>query len=115
MNSILIYAVLNVLQYTARIPSDGWWILLTMLPQFIPTFIIVPRFILSLRELYACDIQGQRENDTDTAFGLTSASSQHAAAASAIMFAEAGQNEGEGQGEEIMMEKVEICSAGGGV
>lgn len=81
-----------------------------MLPQFIPTFIIVPRFILSLRKLYARDLQGRRGSDIDTAFGLTSASS-HGAAASTIMFADGVQNAGLELDEEIPIEEKSISLA----
>ena len=67
--------------------------------------------MLSLRKLYARDLQGRRGSEIDTAFGLTSVSGR-GAAASAIMFVDAMQNEGLEQGEEIQMEEREIRGAG---
>lgn len=72
MNSILSYGVVNL------IPISGWWTLLGVV-QYVPGFTLVPRFILSLRKLYARDLGG------DTAFGLTSASSR-----GTIMFRDEG-------------------------
>lgn len=68
--------------------------------QCIPTFTLVPRFILNLRKLYACDVRGRCGSEIDTAFGLDSAFG-HGAAATTLMFADAGQHEGLEQGEEI--------------
>lgn len=79
--------------------------------QYIPPFILVPRFILSLRKLYARDLQGRHGNDLDTAFGLTSAAG-HSVTTSTIMFADRGPNEGEEDGG-IQMEEREICGEAG--
>ena len=38
--------------------------------QQIPLFTLVPRFILSLRELYARDLQGRSGSRSNTAFSL---------------------------------------------
>lgn len=93
---------------TAIYSQGGWWMILLGGVQYIPTFTLIPRFILNLRELYASDLRGRREGDIDTAFGLAS-SFGHGGAMSAMMFAEAGQNEDEGQGreqhEELQMEE----------
>ena len=83
---------------------DGWWILLSGMAQCIPAFTLVPRFILSLRELYAHDVQGRRGSDIDTAFGFTTTYS-HGATVTAVIFAGGGRNEGLEQGEEIAMEE----------
>ena len=113
MNSILTSALMSALYSTANIPPDGWWLLLGI-PQNIPPFILMPRFILNLRKLYARDVQGRRGADIDTAFGLTSVRGQDAPATSAITFVHGGQNGGLEQGEEIQLEEREIGSAGSG-
>ena len=107
MNSILTFALVNVLMFTGNVSMDGWRVILLATIQYLPAFTLVPRFILSLRKLYARDLQGRRGSEIDTAFGLTSASGR-GAVASAIMFADAGQNEGLEQGDEIQMEDREI-------
>ena len=112
MNSMLLYAAVNVMFDTANIPIDGWWILL-LVAQNIPMFTLVPRFILNLRELYAHDLQGRCGSDIDIAFGLTSASC-YGPVTSAIMFADGGHSDGEEQSEEIQMEEREIRGAGSG-
>ena len=93
MSSILTYTLVNVLIYAANIHAGGWTIMLLTLIQYIPAFTLVPRFILSLRELYARDLQGRQGGDIDSAFGLTLAPGHDAAGT--IMFADGGQNEGE--------------------
>lgn len=104
MDSILISSLLSILYYST-IPSDGFWQLLNVL-EYVPPFTLVPRFILSLRALYARDLQRIRGGDIDTAFGLTSRSG-YDVAASAIVFAEAGENEGlvQSEGEVIQLEE----------
>lgn len=103
MISIVAFSLLNVLISLGNIRTDGWRTMLIGMVQFIPPFVLVPRFILGLRQLYARDLQGRHANDIDTALGLTWASGLNAVA-STIMFADAGQNECEREGEEIQME-----------
>lgn len=57
----------------------------------VPMYTLTPRFILSIREMYARDVQGRREGGIDTGFGL-SLSSRDADAT--IAFADVEQNEG---------------------
>ena len=95
MNSILTFAIIAVLMFTGNVSVDGWQAILLGMMELISPCVLVPRFILSLRELYACDLQGRRGSDINTAFGFTSGSG-HGAVASTIM--------GEDQGEEIQME-----------
>ena len=85
MNSVLTYSIVNLIAVNLSI--NGWGILLLVV-EWIPISTLVPRFILNLRELYACDLQGRRGSNIDTAFGLTSASSHG-------LFVEDGRNEGE--------------------
>ena len=84
--------------------SDGWWVVLTETMEYVPAFILTPRFILSLRSLDARVVRGGDDNEIDTAFGLTSTSC-HDSATSAIMFVDSGGTDGEEQNEEIQMEE----------
>lgn len=111
MNSVLTYALIDVLASTGNIPTYGWRIILIGTMESVPAITLVPRFILSLRKLYARDLRGRRGSDIDIAFGLTSGCS-HGAVVSVIMFADARQNERVEQGEEIQMEERETRGAG---
>ena len=113
MNSILTFALINMLGDTGNVPTDGWRVILLSTMEYIPPYTLVPRFILSLRKLYARDLRGRHGGDIDTAFGFAPTSTR-GAAASVIMFADAGQNEGLEEGEEIQMQDREIRSARGG-
>ena len=121
MNSILLSCAVTLVIDLDIAGDFQWWILGAA--TFPPQFMLVPRFILSLRALYAHDVQGRGGSDIDTAFGLGS-SSGHDAAGSTIVFASGGQNEEEeqgeehveqrreGQGEEIQMEEKYVPSVG---
>ena len=97
------------------IPSPKWLLVLYSTMQFLPIGIVAPRLILSLRKLYARDLQGRCGGDIDTAFGMSSVSG-HDAVISEIMFADVWWNngndsEGEEHGEEIrMVERVTPCA-----
>ena len=65
---------------------------------YVPAFVLTPRLVLRLRELYARDLRGGSRSDIDTAFGLTS--SGRDAVTSQIIFARGGHSVGEEQGEE---------------
>lgn len=60
--------------------------------QCVPMFTLTPRFILSIRKLYARDVDGRRGEGIDTGFGLSS--SGRSAAGTLIFFANVEQNEG---------------------
>lgn len=83
---------------------------------YVPAITLTPRLVLSLRRLYAQDLQGRHGSDIDTAFGLTS-SGDGTAAVSTLVFADGEQDErverGERQGEEIEMEERTIPSTCG--
>ena len=110
-NSILIYALINMLSVTANLPPDGWSIFLLGTMESVPPYTLVPRFILSLRKLYVRDLPGRRGNEIDTAFGSTPAFGR-GAVASTMVFADAEQNEGLEHGEEMEMEEWESHGAG---
>ena len=99
-----------MLSNTVNPPTNGWLVLFWVMSS-IPVVTLVPRFILSLRKLYARDLGGRHGSEIDVAFGFTSTFG-HGADASVIMFADGGQNDGLEQGEEIQMEERETRSAG---
>ena len=70
--------------------------------QYVPIFTLTPRFIMSLRELYARDVQGRRGGGIDTGFGLSSSS--YGAGGMAIVFADLERLEGLEVVEEIPMQ-----------
>ena len=74
-----------------------WEVVLIAIVTYVPAFVLTPRFVLSLRDLYARDVQGRCGGDIDTAFGLTS--SGRAPVTSEIVFADGGHNLVEEQGE----------------
>lgn len=94
---------------------ESRWAILCGTIQFVPTFTLTPRLILSLRELYARDLRGRCGGEIDTAFGLTSTCG-HSAAASVVMFANGErQDDVLEHGEEIEMEGREIQGSGSGL
>ena len=111
MNSILAFALTNILVFLGNVSTEGWRGILLGILQDVAPYTLVPRFILTLRKLYARDLRGIHGSEIDTGFGLTSPS-DHGAAASTIMFADGGQNEALEQDEEIQMEEREIRGAG---
>ncbi|KAF8547043.1 hypothetical protein OG21DRAFT_1573935 [Imleria badia] len=70
-------------------PIVGWQ--LSGILQYVPMYVLTPRFILSIRELYARDVQGRRGEGIDTGFGLLSSGR---GAGTAIVFADIEGNEG---------------------
>ncbi|KAG8219165.1 hypothetical protein J3R82DRAFT_4934 [Butyriboletus roseoflavus] len=58
---------------------------------YVPMYTLTPRFILSIRELYARDVQGRRGEGIDTGFGLLS--SGRGAVGTAMVFADVEPNE----------------------
>ena len=74
--------------------------------QGIPPFVLVPRFILGLRELYAHHLQGSL---IDTAFGVGSGPTHglHGAVRSTMAFAAPGENEDDEVSNEIQMEGIQ--------
>lgn len=112
-NSIITFALINMLVSTGKVPTDGWQIILLGTMDSVPPYTLVLRFILGLQKLCARDLRGRRGSEIDTAFGFTSGSG-HGAITRAIMFVDGGQNDGLEQGEEIQMEEREIRSAGSG-
>ena len=85
-----------------KAPSGGWRLLLLLALEYVPIYTLAPRFILSIRETYARDTRGRRE-DIDTGFGL--ASSGRDVTVQTMVFAAAGRN-GEDDVEETPRENV---------
>ena len=65
-------------------------------------YTLTPRFIMSIRELYARDVHGRQGGGIDTGFGLSSVG--RSAGGVAIVFADVEQSEGSEDAEEIRME-----------
>lgn len=64
--------------------------ILSYILQFVPMFTLIPRFIMSIREMYAREVHGSGVG-MDTGFGLST--SGRDASGTAIMFADVGQLE----------------------
>ena len=73
-------------------------------------YTLTPRFILSIRELYARDVQGRRGEGIDTGFGL---SSGRGTGGTAIVFVDVEQNE-ESEAAEVLREVVTTSSSSRG-
>ena len=55
-------------------PTGGWQLISLLLLEYVPVFTLTPRFILSIREMYARDIEGKCGGEIDSGFGLSSCS-----------------------------------------
>ncbi|KAG8212945.1 hypothetical protein J3R82DRAFT_11307 [Butyriboletus roseoflavus] len=100
--AILLFNLIDVLTYAEVIPVETWQMIMLVFAEYVPMYALTPRFITSMRELYARDVQGKRGGGIDTAFGLSL--SGHDAGGTAIVFADVGQTEGSEDFEEIPME-----------
>lgn len=111
---MLAFSLTALLVNVPGIPSDGWRIVLLGPTGAIGVVTLVPRFILTLRQLYEHGVQSSHcGSGIDTPFGLASASGWRGTLGSAIVFLDAGQNEGLQEGDEIPMHEVEVCSDSG--
>lgn len=90
--SIFMFALVDVLNSSGYLPTGGWQLILVFILQTVPMFTLAPRFILSMRELYAQDVQGRCGEGIDTGFGLSFASCT--AVGTASMFADVEQSRG---------------------
>jgi len=69
---VFVLSLMNVLSVSGKLRSDEWqWMLLFFL-GYVPLYTLVPRFIVSIREMYARDVQGRCGGGIDTGFGLLS-------------------------------------------
>ncbi|KAN0094506.1 hypothetical protein V8E55_002793 [Tylopilus felleus] len=110
----LLFGLTNVLFVLRKISATGWQVIPIAIVEYVPVFTLTPRFILSVRALYARDLQGGSvPHDIDTEFGFTLVSGG-GIRESVIVFAEPDE-EGLEQDEEISMEEMGIRSTGSGV
>jgi hypothetical protein len=100
-HSIFMFTLINLLSFLGEVPTSGWQAILLFLLAYVPLFTQIPRFIMSIREMYAHGARGGRGDGIDTGFGLTS--SGRDAGRTAIVFADV-QDEGLEDIEEIPME-----------
>ncbi|KAF8552125.1 hypothetical protein OG21DRAFT_1486466 [Imleria badia] len=66
---IFLYNFVVVFNYS----GGGWQGYLLYILAYVPMYTLTPRFILSIRELYARDVRGRGGEGIDTGFGLLSA------------------------------------------
>ncbi|KAF8558598.1 hypothetical protein OG21DRAFT_1493819 [Imleria badia] len=104
--AILLFGLVNLLAYVAKIVITGWRIIPMGILNFVPVLTLTPRFVLSMRALYARDLRGRCEPcHMDTGFGFTSAS-ESGTRGSTILFVDVGlSEEGLEQDEDIPMEE----------
>lgn len=86
------------------LPIGGWQLVLLGILEFVPIYTLTPRFIISIRKLYANDVEGRRGGGIDTGFGLPSTGG---ADRTVIVFADVEQNEGAEDVEEIRVIELE--------
>jgi len=73
---------------------------------YVPISTLTPRFVLSMREMYARSVYGGRGHGIDTGFGLTALSGHAGVSRSSIAFADVGERDGlEGDGEDVPMQR----------
>ncbi|KAF8554013.1 hypothetical protein OG21DRAFT_1497329 [Imleria badia] len=89
--SIFLFTLMNVLAAAGKLGSGLWQLILSVAAEFVPLYTLTPRFIISIRELYARDVQDNRGEGIDTGFGLLS---RRGAGGTAMVFADVEQNEG---------------------
>lgn len=108
---MLLLQLINVLNFAANISTTGWRALVIGIVEYVPVFTLTPRFILSMRQLYARDSRGRGGSyDIDTEFGLTSVDGR-GVGGTAIVFADVVQNkEGLGRDGEIPMVEMGVGS-----
>ena len=83
-HSIFLYNFVVVFNYSGGV----WQGFLLYILAYVPMCTLTPRFILSIRELYARDVQGRRGEGIDSGFGLL------ATVGTAMEFADVEPNEG---------------------
>ena len=89
--SVFLFAIINVLSALGKLPTAGSRLILLLIVELVPMYTLTPRFILSMRELYARDVQVGRVSGggIDTGFGLSFSDR----AGATMVFADVGQNE----------------------
>jgi len=100
---ILMWSLLNTLDdFEIFSPVGPQQILPLNLAQYVLISTLTPRFILNMRELYACTTYAGRGHGIDTGFGLTALSTH--GSRSLIVFADGGDGEGLDDSEGIPMQ-----------
>jgi len=69
--AFFIFEVINLLDQMGVTPQAEWSTILWFLAQIVPVFILTPRFTISIRELYAHNVQYGHGHGIDTGFGLS--------------------------------------------
>ena len=98
------FALMNLLGEVAKLPTEGWSADILGAMTDVPMIVLVPRFILNLRELHAQELRGRCGSDIDTAFGFTW-TSNGCAVASAVMIVDVESGARSEEGEEVEMEE----------
>jgi len=104
LNSMLGWNVVNTLFAWGNFEPVGWQIIFIGFVETVPIATMAPRFVLSMRELYARNVRGGRGHGIDTGFGF-SALTGHGTSRSAIVFADSGRRNEDLDGEEMPMEE----------
>ncbi|KAF8553912.1 hypothetical protein OG21DRAFT_1522816 [Imleria badia] len=94
--AIFLLSLFDELSRLGKLPTGGWQFDLSAILEYVPLYTLTPRFILSIRELHARDVQGRRGEGIDTGFGLSLSS--HGAGRTAMVLADVVQDE-EGGGD----------------
>ncbi|KAF8547628.1 hypothetical protein OG21DRAFT_1517176, partial [Imleria badia] len=84
-----LFYLISILNNFEISPTVRWQLLVIL--QYVPIYILTPRFIMSIREVYVRDAQGRHREGIDTGFGL---SSSGRGTGMEIVFAEVELNEG---------------------
>ncbi|KAF8552055.1 hypothetical protein OG21DRAFT_1511989 [Imleria badia] len=101
-SEIFLSALLDIMTFSGNLTIGGWSLTLMFVLQYVPIFTLAHRFIMSIRELYAYDVQGRRGGRIDTGFGLSF--SDRGAVGTVLVFADVEPNEGSADVEEILLE-----------
>ncbi|KAF8135155.1 hypothetical protein EV363DRAFT_1396599 [Boletus edulis] len=103
--AVFLYNLVGVFESFGKPPTSAREGDLLFIVAYVPLFLLTPRFIISVRKLYARGIQGTRRGEgIDTGFGLSSAGGS--ANGTAMVFVDAEQNEGLEDIDEISMEVI---------
>ncbi|KAF8442242.1 hypothetical protein L210DRAFT_3644387 [Boletus edulis BED1] len=104
-SAVFLYNLVGVFESFGKPPTSAREGDLLFIVAYVPLFLLTPRFIISVRKLYARGIQGTRRGEgIDTGFGLSSAGGS--ANGTVMVFVDAEQNEGLEDIDEISMEVI---------
>ncbi|KAF8548551.1 hypothetical protein OG21DRAFT_748684 [Imleria badia] len=70
--AMFLFSLLDGLGISGDLPTVAWQAGLLFLLGYLPMYTLIPRFIISIRKLYARDVQGSPVGGIDTGFGLSS-------------------------------------------